>query len=212
MTRERKSPEERKALLLESADQLFGQQGYSATSVMDIASAAGVGKSTFFYYYANKEEILYALVSHWGQQVVADFQGLYYGENAKTRLIGFIRALAVSYRMPLLERLFKDQEMALMMGSFDRVLEESFNPVLQGILEQGQEAGNWHLSNMAVTIHFFWAVVDGLLDAYEEDEELSVEEGQARLAVYRQEAEKLLVSLLGLEDGGLSLDLPMFNS
>jgi AcrR family transcriptional regulator len=42
-----------------SAVELFTTQGYDATTVEQIASAAGVSPRTFFYHFATKEEILF---------------------------------------------------------------------------------------------------------------------------------------------------------
>ena len=59
----RSSLQERKqklvrAELAEAAWELFGRQGYEATSVAKIARAAGVSRRTFFRYYASKEDVL----------------------------------------------------------------------------------------------------------------------------------------------------------
>ncbi len=43
--------------ILAAADELFGQRGYDAISVRDIARAAGVNKPLVFYYFGSKEEL-----------------------------------------------------------------------------------------------------------------------------------------------------------
>ena len=47
-----------RAELFNAAWQLFGQRGYEATTVAEIAAAAGVSRRTFFRYYASKEDVL----------------------------------------------------------------------------------------------------------------------------------------------------------
>jgi AcrR family transcriptional regulator len=47
-----------RAELAAAAWDLFGRKGYEATTVAEIASAAGVSRRTFFRYYASKEEVL----------------------------------------------------------------------------------------------------------------------------------------------------------
>lgn len=47
-------------VLAEAACELFLEQGYAATSVSDIATRAGVSRSSFFNYFASKGDILWA--------------------------------------------------------------------------------------------------------------------------------------------------------
>ncbi|MET1039241.1 MAG: TetR/AcrR family transcriptional regulator [Aeromicrobium sp.] len=45
--------------IADAAFHLFATQGYEATSVDDIASAAGVGRTTFFRHYGSKESVIF---------------------------------------------------------------------------------------------------------------------------------------------------------
>lgn len=55
--------------LLSSAFQLFTARGVSHTSVSDIASAAGVGKGTFYLYFKDKYDLQARLVSRRADQL-----------------------------------------------------------------------------------------------------------------------------------------------
>jgi AcrR family transcriptional regulator len=47
--------------LLETAGALFAERGLAATSISDIASAASIGKGTFYHYFGSKEALVDAL-------------------------------------------------------------------------------------------------------------------------------------------------------
>ena len=57
MSREDKKRAKRERIL-EIALRLFGEKGYSNTTVAEITQTAGVAKGTFFTYFQNKEEVL----------------------------------------------------------------------------------------------------------------------------------------------------------
>lgn len=50
---------------------LFIENGYEATTLDDIAAAAGISRRTFFYYFKSKDEILLSLQSGMGDMIVA---------------------------------------------------------------------------------------------------------------------------------------------
>jgi AcrR family transcriptional regulator len=54
---------ERKQQLLDAAAQLFAEQGYAATRVVDIVDAAGVAKGLFYWYFENKEAVFRELAT-----------------------------------------------------------------------------------------------------------------------------------------------------
>ncbi|WP_164689443.1 TetR/AcrR family transcriptional regulator [Herpetosiphon llansteffanensis] len=53
--------EERAALILEVAQQLFSEKGYVEASIDEIAARAGIAKGTVYLHFASKEELVVAL-------------------------------------------------------------------------------------------------------------------------------------------------------
>jgi AcrR family transcriptional regulator len=49
--------------ILQSAQRLFSQQGYTATAMHQIAEEAGIGKATIYHHFRSKELILLSLVN-----------------------------------------------------------------------------------------------------------------------------------------------------
>ena len=56
-----KSPEQRRADLLEASVAVFKAKGIAAATVADITEAAGVAKGTFYLYFQSREHLLLAL-------------------------------------------------------------------------------------------------------------------------------------------------------
>lgn len=61
MVRTVKTPEVRRAEILQAASELFQEIGYESTSVDSIVRSAGIAKGTFYYYFKSKDEVLAAL-------------------------------------------------------------------------------------------------------------------------------------------------------
>ncbi len=62
MARIVRSPEERRAEIVDTADRLFREHGYANCSVEMIIQEIGVAKGTFYYYFKSKPDILKAIV------------------------------------------------------------------------------------------------------------------------------------------------------
>jgi AcrR family transcriptional regulator len=56
------SGQETREKLVEAATNLFYENGYDATSIRDIGEAIGLSSSNIYYYFKNKEEILYEIL------------------------------------------------------------------------------------------------------------------------------------------------------
>ena len=57
--------EQRRREIVQAGMDLFAHQGFEATSISQIAAAAGIGKATVFEYFTSKEELIQFAVSHW---------------------------------------------------------------------------------------------------------------------------------------------------
>jgi AcrR family transcriptional regulator len=55
--------------VIEKAVDLFNRQGYSATSVEDVAAALGILKGSLYYYIDSKEDLLFEIVNEVHQEV-----------------------------------------------------------------------------------------------------------------------------------------------
>lgn len=69
MSRVEENKKKKKTDLMETAFQLFTNQGITKTSISDIAERAGVAKGTFYLYFKDKYDLHEKLVIHKSQQL-----------------------------------------------------------------------------------------------------------------------------------------------
>lgn len=67
---------ERVAQILASATELFREKGYHGTSMREIGEAAGMNKGNIYYYFENKEAILFHLVHSTIQEMVEGLRAI----------------------------------------------------------------------------------------------------------------------------------------
>jgi len=60
-----------KEKIMNVAATLFGEGGYAATSVRDIAGALDVSIATIYYYFKNKEDLLFTIIESIGNNLLA---------------------------------------------------------------------------------------------------------------------------------------------
>jgi AcrR family transcriptional regulator len=92
-------PEQRgdaRALILDSAEDLIAQHGFSATSTASIARAAGVAKGLLFYYFPAKADVLVALMAERLPATHLDAELLAVPGDPAAGLIGTLDALNLS--------------------------------------------------------------------------------------------------------------------
>jgi TetR/AcrR family transcriptional regulator, transcriptional repressor for nem operon len=80
-----------KQQIIEQAAILFNQNGYVGTSIADIMRLTGVGKSSIYRHFRDKDEIAIAAFDHTLDQIVqAVMQNVEQQDTAIDRLIGFV--------------------------------------------------------------------------------------------------------------------------
>ncbi|MES2713323.1 MAG: TetR/AcrR family transcriptional regulator [Pseudomonadota bacterium] len=85
-------PPSARTRLLNAATRLVRQQGFNATSVDALCTAAGVTKGAFFHHFPSKEALGVAAAEHWAEMTGALFAGASYHGHADplARVLGYI--------------------------------------------------------------------------------------------------------------------------
>ena len=61
MKKREANKEKKQTAILTAALSVFGEKGYAAAKIIDIARAAGVGKGTIYEYYSSKDDLFFAV-------------------------------------------------------------------------------------------------------------------------------------------------------
>ena len=216
-----KHPAVRRAELMATAQTLFFEQGYDATSVEQIISRAGLSKGAFYYYFSSKEAMLEALAEQMAQEAAFVTQAIAADQtlNGFERLDLFLkqnRRLKVE-RAPealaLFEALFRPENIALYHHVFTRV-SRVLAPLVAGILQQGIDDGSFLSGDAGAMAEILLAlsttthdIVSALIGA-ETDEAFKV----AAAAFERRWVMQGIVAdrILGLPEGSIQFIEPGF--
>ncbi|HEX8693522.1 MAG TPA: TetR family transcriptional regulator [Longimicrobium sp.] len=85
--------EQTRALILETALELFRDRGYEETTMRAIAERAGVALGSAYYYFRSKEELIQGFYARTHQEHLEASRGVLAGERGfQRRLLGLMRA------------------------------------------------------------------------------------------------------------------------
>jgi TetR/AcrR family transcriptional regulator len=133
-------------LILDAAEKLFAAQGYAATTIKQIGTAAGVNAALLYYYFDDKEQLYYAVlrrvIGTLGARVVERMAATHDPESALRALVA-VQAETLSARphIPqLLMRELIDYGGANASPEFRRLSEGAFHNLCDAIRD-GQRQG-----------------------------------------------------------------------
>jgi AcrR family transcriptional regulator len=131
-------PDVRREQLLDAAEQLLLDQGLRATTVADVAEAAGLAKGTMYLYFRSKDELLAALRARYIGRYLAPL-GRRRGDvrsRARRLVVGLVDAAAENWRLHHV--LFHEAGFSEADAFFD--LRQRFTALLRSGVEDGQLA------------------------------------------------------------------------
>lgn len=140
--RERKTKRE---AVLNVAVRLFNERGFHSTSLDDVARLLNVTKPTIYYYFANKDEILFACVRRGLEAIRAAAEPAGEGTtDGMTRL----RAVMRNYALVMTEDFGKcvtrtaDHELSDTSKTHFRALKREIDTMIRGVVEVGIADGS----------------------------------------------------------------------
>ncbi len=85
--------QERKRLIMDTALDLFAQEGYHSCSINKIASAAGISKGLLYNYFDSKEALLIAIISEGFEELIEQFDPNHDGVLSEDEMLNFLDQL-----------------------------------------------------------------------------------------------------------------------
>jgi len=132
--------------ILYGAKKLFGKHGLKKTTMEDIATAAGKGKSTLYYYFPSKNEIFEAVVEDEMKNVVRRIrEAVNAAYTAKEKLKAFLQAQITSiiefhsFREVLFEDILTSMRMLICIKSrYEQIQIDMIKEILLGGSQSGE--------------------------------------------------------------------------
>lgn len=137
--------------ILAAARRLMQHRGLEAVTMGEIAAAAGVAKGTVYLYFQGKDELVQALISQVGENMLADIEEVVAGAGSPPEKIQQVASLILAYLMR--ERaLFPAYARDLLRGGrgASRIywrrlqeMEERFVDLVTGLFADGIDSGRF---------------------------------------------------------------------
>jgi AcrR family transcriptional regulator len=168
--RQEREREFRVNTILEVANELFNEKGYSATTLEEIADKAELGRATLYYYFKNKEEIyVKVLEKNFNQMIPLYLRGIDFASPFSEQIRSFLKVHAEHY---LINRktfiLFYLQKhrvyLKLDKEQSERLTAKTneFFKIILKIFRKGVEEERIEMSNAYDLAKKFWALVMGI--------------------------------------------------
>jgi AcrR family transcriptional regulator len=134
--------------ILATAAALFGERGYDAVSLEDVADRLDVTKGSLYYYFASKDELVTAAIETLGNDWTARLEGLLAGESGAPaeRLRALVREhIGIAVReYPAALRLFlAPQDWPAAQQARIKELRRRHDAVFRAVVEEGVSNGDF---------------------------------------------------------------------
>ncbi|WP_078547501.1 TetR/AcrR family transcriptional regulator [Litchfieldia alkalitelluris] len=134
--------------ITEQSIALFGERGFSETSIQDIVDALGVTKGTFYYYFSSKEELLMDIHMGYIQDLLEGQQKILNNEDnsSKDKLYEMVYMLihTIESRGPSARVFFREMR-NLSEDHLSQIIpkRDQFRTNIQALLEEGVNNGEF---------------------------------------------------------------------
>ena len=180
--------------ILEAAARIFGEKGFHATSMNDIAEAVNLQKASLYYHFASKQEILIAILDYALDLINSRLelvlsQPLSPDEKLRQSMVSYLQTIAENRELSavlLLELRSLDPELKARHAS----RREKFERHWRDLISEGKQAGVFNSVDPSLTGRAILGVMNWTVTWYRRDGPRSATE------IANQFADLLLQGLL----------------
>jgi AcrR family transcriptional regulator len=165
-TIEGRAPESRADSILDTSAQLFFERGYGSVSIRDIGAAAGVSSSTLYHYFADKQEILYAITIRYARDFVEAMRAVAARPATPTERLHALVVAQIRFQHARRHHLLHGSHFRLALNDEQRttVIDQwnDYRDLVIGTIEDGVADGSLGVEDPRLAAAMILDMVDGL--------------------------------------------------
>ena len=171
--------------IIEVAVDLFYEKGYAATSIRDISRVMKISIATLYYYFRDKEDLLFTIVEDMGNQLLIDLHEA--KDQAADPLDGLrgmmTRHILLTEKAQKRAKIFVEEKHNLSKKSW-RIAHEQDRKVYDLIINQLEEIkkqGIFSIDSLPIAAFAIFGMINWCYRWYKKDGPFSIEEVSERL-------------------------------
>ncbi len=181
--------DERKAQIINAAEDVFTQKGFNEARMDDIADETGLSKGTLYLYFKSKDDLIIAILDRMFQREMKQMEGLDQADLSAAdaiwkmtkavtnNILGFVRIVPIVYQFLALAFRNKYVQKAL------KKYINQYIDTITLIIEQGIKSGEFRKVNAREVAIAMSAIIEGTLLLWVYDRDLVEPEKHIRSGV-----------------------------
>ncbi|MFN8428194.1 MAG: TetR/AcrR family transcriptional regulator [Anaerolineales bacterium] len=181
--------DERKAQIINAAEDVFTQKGFNEARMDDIADKTGLSKGTLYLYFKSKDDLIIAILDRMFRREMKQMEGLDQAglsaadaiwkmtEAVTNNILGFVRLVPIVYQFLALA--FRNKYVQKALKKYINQYIDMITP----IIEQGIKSGEFRKVNAREVAIAMSAIIEGTLLLWVYDRDLVEPEKHIRSGV-----------------------------
>lgn len=181
--------DERKAQIINAAEDVFTQKGFNEARMDDIADKTGLSKGALYLYFKSKDDLIIAILDRMFQREMKQMEGLDQAglsaadaiwkmtEAVTNNILGFVRLVPIVYQFLALA--FRNKYVQKALKKYINQYIDMITP----IIEQGIKSGEFRKVNAREVAIAMSAIIEGTLLLWVYDRDLVEPEKHIRSGV-----------------------------